>query len=518
LVVSLVQKWYELRPGELTMTKKRKELSVKTFPEAIKAAKVGHNGVLDYVDEQLPYLILRIRGHSASWLVKTRKRTKKIGTPLAADATIPGRARQRASAATQTLTLSNARNIAKREWATLDGSPAPVAKPETWTWGELAEGYQRLVSDHREDDSGNMVYPSEGTISDVRQAFACPLVAAWNKIHLTDLDEDIFDAALKAIHETQSWDAHRKARAYVQAALSWAAKHHRTESGLTGRQWWKLVAQRQRTPKELRERAVRQERLKQIKESFKVEHLGSLLNIHERFCLARSGNERVSPGVRWGLWWDALTGHRRGSGTWVALEDILWDDPRNPRPGWGLATWRPDVMKTQNEFVLPIPPIGLHILRCAIRDNQEALKRGKREKHRSKWVFPSRVIQSASGDLAVSGSALANHLRSMRGQRSDRKDPGPNYLKGIPHFSMHIIRSTMGDYLADDTELPPGTASLMINHALPGDEAAELGKLARTTKRYYVRAQRIPQKIEAMALWSEALLQAFKDAGGLYPS
>jgi hypothetical protein len=518
LLVSLVQKWYEAEFGELAMSQTRKKLTPETFAESIKTARAGTDGVLDYVDEELPYLILRVRGHSMSWLVKTRDRTKKIGTPLAADATIPGRARQRASAATETLSLRAARKIAKREWAAMDGSPAPAAKPETWSWGKLDEEYQAYVSNFRENASGNIKHPSRETVSDVRQAFAHAPIAAWSRILLVDLNEDLFDDALKTIHRTQSWDAHRKARAYVQAALAWAAKYHGKESGLRGRHWWKLVPQRQRTPKETVKRAERQEALKTVKDNFKVKDLGELLNVHEKFCLARTGNERVSPGVRWGFWWDALTAHRRGSGTWVALADIQWQDLRNERPGWGLATWRPDVMKTQNEFVLPLPPLGLHILRCAIRDNQEALKRGKREKHTSKWVFPSRVIQSAAGDLAVSGSALATHLRSMRGQCPDRKDPGPNYLKDIPHFSMHIIRSTMGDYLADDTELPPGTASLMINHALPGDEAAELGKLARTTRRYYVRAQRIPQKIEAMALWSDALLQAFKDAGGLYPA
>jgi hypothetical protein len=499
------------------MEDKRKTIGPKTVDEAIKAAKDGYDGVLEFVDELQPYLILRVRGHSVSWLVKTRKRTKKIGTPLAADATIPGRARQRASAATETLAWRDARTIAKKEWATLDASPAPAPKPETWTWEKLAEQYQVYVSDYREDASGNTVYPSEDTIDDVRLAFACPPVAAWKQVLLANLNEDIFEDALKTIHQTQSWDAHRKARAYVQAALSWAAKHHRAESGLGARHWWKLVALRNRTAKESRERAVRKERLKQIKAAFKVEHLGILLNVHEKFCLARSGNERVSPGVRWGMWWDALTAHRRGSGTWVALEDIQWNDPRNDMPGWGLATWRPEVMKTQNEFVLPIPPLGLHIARCMIRDHQVALERAKLEKHKSKWIFASRVIQSRAGDIAVSGSALANHLRSMRALRK-RKSPGRNVLAKIPHFSMHIIRSTMGDYLADETELPPGTASLMINHALPGDQAAELGKLARTTRRYYVQAQRIPQKIEAMALWSEALLKAFKEAGGLYPA
>ena len=332
---------------------------------------------------------------------------------------------------------------------------------------------------------------------------------------VVNLDEELFDEALKVIHETQSWDAHRKARAYVQAALSWAAKRHPTESGLRGRNWWKLVAQRMRTAREARERVVRQERLKQVKAAFKVKHLGKLLEVHEKFCLARTGNERVSPGVRWGLWWDALTGHRRGSGTWVELEDIQWNDPNNVRPGWGLATWRPEVMKTQNEFMLPIPPLGLHIIRCMIRDHKVALERAKLEHHKSKWIFASRVIQSGAGDIAVSGSALANHLRNMRGLR---KEGQRNVLDKIPHFSMHIIRSTMGDCLADDTELPAGTASLMINHALPGDEAKDLGKLSRTTRRYYVQAQRIPQKIEAMALWSEALLAAFKEAGGLYPA
>ena len=80
----------------------------------------------------------------------------------------------------------------------------------------------------------------------------------------------------------------------------------------------------------------------------------------------------------------------------------------------------------------------------------------------------------------MSGSAMANHLRSLR--------------------------------------LPAGTASLMINHAFPGDKLDDLQKLAPTTKQYYVLAQQIPQKSQAMAAWSEALLKAFKAAGGIYPA
>jgi hypothetical protein len=82
---------------------------------------------------------------------------------------------------------------------------------------------------------------------------------------------------------------------------------------------------------------------------------------------------------------------------------------------------------------------------------------------------------------------------------------------------MHIIRSTMGDFLLDHTTLPAGTASLMINHAFPRDRMDALEKLA-TTKQYYVQAQRIPQKTQAMEAWSQALLKAFKAAGGIYPT
>ncbi|SDI17641.1 MULTISPECIES: hypothetical protein [Bradyrhizobium] len=75
---------------------------------------------------------------------------------------------------------------------------------------------------------------------------------------------------------------------------------------------------------------------------------------------------------------------------------------------------------------------------------------------------------------------------------------------------MHTIRTVMGDFLLNHTELPAGTASLMINHAFPGDRLDDLQRLAPTTKQYYVLAQRIPQKTQAMAAWSEALLDAFK--------
>ena len=263
----------------------------------------------------------------------------------------------------------------------------------------------------------------------------------------------------------------------------------------------------------MKEKRQRQIALQKKKENFKVEHLGQLLAEHERFCASRVGNARVSPSVRWGLWWDALTGHRRGSGTWIALDDVQYQDP-NGEAGWGLATWQAEVMKAQNDFTLPVSPLGLHIIDCCMRDWRKAAKERKKNKieRPSKWVFTSRVM--SNGDVPVSGSALANHLRSMRGLRQGSHR---NVLRGIPPFSMHIIRSTLGDFVLDHTNLPPGTASLIIGHEIAGDRRDELDRVGRTGKRWYFQAQRIPEKTAAMKAWSEALLKAYFAAGGIYP-
>ena len=172
-------------------------------------------------------------------------------------------------------------------------------------------------------------------------------------------------------------------------------------------------------------------------------------------------------------------------------------------------------MKAQHAFTLLIPALGLHIIRCCKRDWKEAAERSGIKVRKSKWVFASRVVQSMAGDIAVTGSAMANHIRNLRGLRTgNHKD----VIRRIPPFSMHIIRSTMGDFILEESGLPPGTASLMIGHEIAGDRKYELDRVGQTGKRWYFQAQRIPEKTRAMELWSAALLKAFETAGGLYPA
>jgi hypothetical protein len=61
---------------------------------------------------------------------------------------------------------------------------------------------------------------------------------------------------------------------------------------------------------------------------------------------------------------------------------------------------------------------------------------------------------------------------------------------------MHIIRSTMGDCILDETNLPRGIASLMIGHEIPGDHNSELDRVGQTGKRWYFQAQRPQGQVE----------------------
>jgi hypothetical protein len=63
---------------------------------------------------------------------------------------------------------------------------------------------------------------------------------------------------------------------------------------------------------------------------------------------------------------------------------------------------------------------------------------------------------------------------------------------------MHVIRSTMGDHILDETDLRAGTASLMIGHEIAGDRRSDLDRVGQTKKRWYFQAQRIPEKAKAL--------------------
>jgi hypothetical protein len=57
----------------------------------------------------------------------------------------------------------------------------------------------------------------------------------------------------------------------------------------------------------------------------------------------------------------------------------------------------------------------------------------------------------------------------------------------------------------------------MLGHVLPDDNKLDWPRISQTTEKYYLTYQHMDLKAPAMKQWSEALLQAYENAGGTLP-
>jgi len=197
----------------------------------------------------------------------------------------------------------------------------------------------------------------------------------------------------------------------------------------------------------------------------------------------------------------------------VALErSRLHQTDEFGRDGWGRATWPPEMMKGRHEFWLPLPPVVLSIANDLIADWTQ-LVRNQHGEISSKWVFASTRRWGRdpdNDDVAVYPNSLNAHLRAMRGLKGISE---VNRLKDLPWFSLHLVRSVAGNFLDNAPGVPKSGISGMLAHS---DEETD-DRLAPTTKAFYVDNQKMTEKSDAMAAWSEALIRAFEKAGGKLP-
>jgi hypothetical protein len=83
----------------------------------------------------------------------------------------------------------------------------------------------------------------------------------------------------------------------------------------------------------------------------------------------------------------------------------------------------------------------------------------------------------------------------------------------------HLIRAVTTNFFTQHRKtLPAATASAMLGHVLPSDREVDWRQTSKTTLDYYLTAQHMDLKREAMKLWSEKLMQAYYDAGGKLPT
>lgn len=514
-----------IRGANVVQTVKRERVKIDgdIINEALDAADAGLPGRDIWRDTEQRSLILERRGKAVVWFVKTRSFTRMIGRAgrgYKGDHVNPRAARE---AAARILVEISARPPRSPESDTVSG---PAAQPICWTWAEMVTARMANLSGPRMVGE-RIKAPSKDTQDDVRRSFGVgrdgafdpdkrPSLAPLQTLRLDAIDAAKLGAAVRGIE-------HRRARAkflaYAKSALTWSLSNtHR--SGLNGSAWWNDVRPPDLEPEEIATLSASRSKLARRKASFGVEHVGEMLARHEAFCSDRKGRDKVSPGVRCGLWWTALTAARRGSTTRLQRAGIEWSDARNEAPGWGTALWTEDAMKARQGYMLPVPPIGLRILWISMADWSAAVTGAWTAP--SQWVFAStqrqpREISDRVGmvDIPTNPYSLANHLARMRGKRGGEAG-GTDHLAGIPEFSLHTIRAAAARYLDEGTGLPAAASSALLGHAGEYDvhdpEAA-----ARTTEKFYNASQKMPLKTRAMAAWTNAVMAAFEKAGGRLP-
>jgi hypothetical protein len=467
----------------------RVEITARHVKEAIAAAAAEDDGVDIWADTKLHYLLIRRRGGSVKWTLKALKTMRVLGD-----------VRERHP---KYMSVADARKAAADAYAELRyGEPETPVSADGWTWADLDREYQAMIAQPRWVNR-RMKPPSPGTCDDVRLAFARPSFAALHGKSLTDLDRPTIHAARD---EIESHRQREKNIAYFRAAMNWAADKHPDASGLREDvdRWWDRLSAGDPDTETMHAIEERRALHRQRKADLGADAIGAVLARHEAYCAGRTAEDKISPGIRFGLWWVCLTANRRASTVQLRRSDYLARDPLG-EADWGRAAWPPAAMKAKTEFWLPLPPAVRDVAAGSIADWTQ-LVHNEHGALKTQWVFSSTQRIGVDGglkDVSVYPNSLNRHIQRMR-------EAGA--LDGLPYFSPHLVRSAMGDYIAE--HVSGVVSSLVLAHELPDKEKDEA---APTTRQYYLTSQRMKEKADGMRAWSDAVIEAFLKAGGTMP-
>jgi integrase len=447
--------------------------------------------IIEWKDTECAGLTLRITKSEASWLIRRRDRTIKIGAckdvPLTTARYITHQTRDAAKRGRDLKvfvdTLLTLRSHAMEE----PGFRTQAAYHDGWDW-KTADEIADVNSEMGRRRLKGEVYPAwtwrqltdkflEEKLPELKKGYRAryerylrlpefDLINDRPVYELSAADLEIVRDRMLAAYETST--VHRAVR-QGREMLTWAWNYHPAKAGLdkTQHAWWMRWT---------------------VKYKWKIRHhtptieeIARTMVIVDIYRNLSDNEHETYPGTIGALWAAALTAQRTGSLLLLRPDRLFVADKKARLPGWKIANWNADEMKGGKDggrpHALPLPPEVLEVL-----DRYYKASGGK-----SVWMFsgrkPSeRITQSALNLLMYRLQGRVFDHRSKN--KPDRPGkPGPKPAKeakvrtdlfayyGIRPWTLHDIRRTLGQFL--DEKRVGGAASAILALQLPFMQVSE---------------------------------------------
>lgn len=519
------------------MPTERCSIGVSETNRAYRMAQDGHEGPVHIFKHMgREGLQLRVQRNTAAWIVRYKDWSITIGYLFPERSEMPlGGHREALDLASDVKSVLIDQPDKREEYLRLryrettdakgkprrytHGEALAALKPDASTW-TFEQCIDATIADKTSPDARDKDRIGEATVKDYRTTFNRPV---WDDIKKTPavlIEPGDIERVRNDVKKNSGASPAIKVVTYTRAVLNWCAANHAGESGLNKvTPWWNLLS----APYEVKAK-TRKPSIENLVRSLILaeEYLGKPLP-------GRAiGTAGVKAGTLAGLWWLALTCQRATAGLSLLAHDVVPDENEE---GWLLSAWAADVMKAGQSFVLPVPERAWkHV---------DQFRERSRHRDSQDWAFPSEVDK----DKAVTTSGVYRILYRLagkdalvqppKGERPVRlkKDGTPRKLperterrdlmteNGIAWWSMHDLRRSLTDYLGEHGI--PGGATVILAHEI--DEKEQLAAMAsdrereewlkqrtaRITRMAYGGSQYIRLKKEAIALWTDALLDEY---------
>ena len=488
---------------------------VRRAQALVAAGRVEGRGI-DWADDRCQGLVLRVQRTTATWYLRLRTTTLRIGPVDTIDVT---EARHRADQARlQAARGENARaglvtyqrevdagtpddiawlaSVTDAEETAMPLSDAERRVRGPWLWRDLVEEFlaaktKKLKPGYRDQYASYLRHAGFGSIED-------RLVSS---LTITDLE-----GARNAIVKSNTASAAHRSVQQGKEAMSWAWRYHAGVSGLADCQyeWWQrwsidyAPGTRDHVPT--------------------ITDLVRTVLVAERHRTLGATEHATGDGTLGALWALVLTGQRTGQLTGTRRARAFpWPD----RPGWVAVNWEGLEMKGGKSggrpHSLPVPPEAWAIIerhRAACEVAGEPV---------SAYMFPS-----IRGDGPVGQSALNQLLYRLEGRAKDpsKEKPGARRKRGstagkpredlmerygIAPWVPHDVRRALATFL-DERRLGGAGSAILAHRAARSEDERE--RVEHVTRLHYAKGQRLPLKAEGMAAWVAAVLAAYETERG----